>query len=95
MDKQTVRNNAGNLTVEVVTESRIAPQHQLELLVDGNVTAVYDGSSFNLQNLDRGEHALQLQIRDTESGKIYKSSPVVNITLQRFSSLHRKKPTPH
>jgi hypothetical protein len=91
LDQDTIRNNAGNMTVEIVTQSKIAPQHQLELLVDGNINAVYDGNPFNLQNLDRGEHALQLQIRNSESGQIYKSSPVVSITMLRHSSLHKKR----
>lgn len=89
IDQQTIRNNAGNLTVEVIPPG-IAPQHQLKLLMDGNVIAVYDGNPFELQNLDRGTHVLQLQISDIDSGEVYKSGPVVNFTMLRYSKLHRK-----
>ena len=94
-DHQTIRDNAGNLIVDVVTPRRIASEHKLELLIDGGVIAVYDGNSFDLQNLDRGTHALQLQISHTKSGEVYKSSPVVNFTMLRYSQLNRRRPTPH
>jgi len=94
-DQQSIRDNAGNLTVDVVAPRTIAPEHQLVLLMDGIVIAVYSGEPFALANLDRGEHTLQLQISHTESGEIYKSSQEVTFIMLRFSQLHRKKPTPH
>lgn len=90
-DQQTIRNNAGNLTVKIMP-TRIASQHQLQLLMDGNVMAVYDGNPFELENLDRGTHVLQLQISHIESGKVYTSGPAVNFTMLRYSKLHRKNP---
>ena len=54
--------------------------------------AVYTGKAFNLENLDRGTHALQLQISHTKSGEVYKSSPVVNFTILRYSEFKRKTP---
>jgi hypothetical protein len=94
-DQQVIRNNAGNLTVEVMAERNLAPKHQVELLMDGAPVGVYNGSSFDLQSVDRGEHTLQLQISHSESGEIYKSSPVVSFTMLRYSKLHRVRPTPH
>lgn len=91
-DQETIRDNAGNLTVEVVKPRNIAPEHQLELLMDGGLIAVYTGRAFNLENLDRGTHALQLQISHTKSGEVYKSSPVVNFTILRYSEFKRKTP---
>ena len=94
-DQQTIRDNAGNLIVEVVVPRNIASEHQLKLLIDGSVISIYDGNDFDLKNLDRGTHELQLQISNTESGEVYKSSPVVNFTMLRYSQLNRRRPTPH
>jgi hypothetical protein len=94
-DQQTIRDNAGNLMVEVVAPRNIASEHQLELLIDGNVVSIYDGNGFDLKNLDRGTHELQLQISHTESGEVYKSSPVVSFTMLRYSQRSPRKPTPH
>jgi hypothetical protein len=41
-----------------------------------------------LNNLDRGTHQLQLQIIDSQSGKVLKSSASVSVTILRHSVQH-------
>jgi hypothetical protein len=91
VDKQTIRNNAGNITVEVLAPQAISPDHQVNLLMDGVVVANYRGSPLALQHVDRGTHQLQLEIINTESGESYASSPPVVFTLQRHSILHKPR----
>ena len=86
-NEETIRQNAGNLQVDFIGPKALAPQHQLELLMDGAIIAVYNGGPFILEHLDRGTHILQLQISDSKSGEIYLSSPSVQFTLLRFSKL--------
>ncbi len=89
MDQQSIRNNAGNLTVEVIVPRSVAPGDQLQLLLDSDPIAVYKGEPFELQNLDRGAHTLQLQINNLKSGQTLHSSPVIRFNMLRYSKLHK------
>ncbi len=93
-DQDVVRDNAGNLTVEAILPKQIASDHQARLLLDGKVVAIYQGTSFQLENIDRGTHALQLEIVERKSGKILISSQPISFTILRYSTQIRK-PTPH
>jgi len=86
VDQQVIRDNAGNLTVEGIFPSRIAPEHQVRLLLDGSFKAVFSGSTLALNNIDRGTHTLQLDIVDTKSGNVLIASPSVSFTIMRYAS---------
>ena len=86
--EQTIRDNTGNLTVEMIVPAEILPQHQVQLVMDDKVMGVYTGEPINLVNVDRGTHQLRLEIVDRDNGKIQKYSPTVSFNLLRHSVLH-------
>lgn len=93
-DQDVIRDNSGNLTVNTDLPKQISSQHQVRLLMDGKVAALYDGSDFRLENIDRGTHSLQLEIVDKKSGSVLMSSPSISFSILRYSTQIRK-PGPH
>jgi hypothetical protein len=93
-DQEVIRDNAGNLTVIGILPDKISPEHQARLLLDGKVVSTYQGANFQLENVDRGTHTLQLEIVDKKSRKVLIASNPISVTLLRYST-HIKKPKPH
>ena len=84
----TIRTNAGTLQVLYEMSPNLQSNHSLQLLVDGSVAQSTKSGAFTLNNLDRGTHQLQLQIIDSQSGKVLKSSASVSVTILRHSVQH-------
>ncbi|BDY03043.1 DUF4124 domain-containing protein [Ferrimonas sp. YFM] len=84
----TVRSNEGKLTIRLATEPKPAPDHSLQLLIDGQAHQV-TGSRLTLANLDRGSHQLQAIIVD-QQGALLAQSPPVTVHLHRQSRLFGK-----
>ena len=82
----TIRDNSGNLTVS----GRMEPSKagKFELLMDGTVIATASSPHFQLENMPRGAHKLQLYFRDNK-GKLIASSPIHQVYLHRASVLNR------
>jgi len=83
-----IRNNTGNFVVKGGFSPGLHQDHRIQLLIDGVVYASGQSTLFELENVDRGVHELQLQIVDVLSRKVLTRSPPVRITLMRFSILH-------
>ena len=88
-DDAAVRSNAGNLRVRVRIDPQLREGHWLRLLLDG----VPQGASsrapvFELTNIDRGTHSLQLHIVDKTDAVVYTGTPST-FHLLRHSRLHR------
>ncbi|MEY8205091.1 MAG: DUF4124 domain-containing protein [Bermanella sp.] len=81
--------NAGNITVQLQISPGLQPQHEITLLVDG--IAVKRGArlQFQLENIHRGSHLLQVQVK--HRGKLLIASPKRRIHVQRPSILNRPK----
>ena len=85
-----MRDNAGNVTVEVAISPGLQPNHSLEILVDGQVKGGNkSGAPILLENLDRGTHVYQARIIEDESGETLQVSASITNTLQRISVLRR------
>ncbi len=82
LDQQQIRSNAGDMTISAT----ISPQRggQFSLLMDGKPVASASRPYFQLSNVDRGEHQLQIQLKDN-SGKVIASSPTITVYLMRTS----------
>ncbi|MBY5923293.1 DUF4124 domain-containing protein [Ferrimonas balearica] len=90
----TVRDNNGQLNLNIALEPDLKADHRIELLLDGKVIrTVGSGGSFALDNLDRGEHLLQARVID-ENGKVLASSGKRTVYLHRHSQLLSPKPRP-
>lgn len=82
----TIRSNKGLLKVV----ARVSPQRagQFELLIDGKVRARQTTPDFALDNVPRGEHTIQLNLKDN-TGKLIASSKSITVYLHRASVLNR------
>ncbi len=81
----TLRANSGSFVVSARLKPALQPGHRLRLLLDGQPAGPAGTTSvFQLTDIDRGEHQLQLQVL-TESGQLVQSSPPLTFTLQRVS----------
>lgn len=84
----TLRDNAGNLTVEVKLMPALQSGYRGDLLLDGlPVSTVSASGPVNLTNLDRGTHTLQVRIFNP-AGKIVHESSAVVVNILRASRLH-------
>ncbi|HEX8595217.1 MAG TPA: DUF4124 domain-containing protein [Pseudomonas sp.] len=85
---EALRANNGTFTMGVMIQPRLAPGHQLQLLVDGNLYG-QPGNVPRLQvvNLDRGEHSFAVVVIEKQS--ILQQSQTVTLTVQR---VHVGKP---
>jgi len=92
----SVRQNAGNVTVEVALEPALSPDHRLQLLLDGTPVRTGRETTFELVNVDRGTHSLSARVLDPSGAAVLESTPSV-FHLQRYSVLtapNRPKPSP-
>jgi len=95
-DDASVRQNAGNVTVEVALEPGLSANHRLQLLLDGAPVETGKESRFELTNVDRGTHSLTARVLDQSGAAVIESEPSV-FHLQRYSILNapnRPKPAP-
>ncbi len=93
-NEQTVHNNSGNVTVEIM--ALLEPGQSIRLLVDGQRAAPDSRDlTFNLEGIDRGEHTLQALILDERGYVVAKSQPVIFFMWQASSRFPpRLKPIP-
>jgi hypothetical protein len=76
-DDTAIRNNAGNIRINVTTEPPLQPGHRLVLLMDSKPQAEGKSGRFHLTNLDRGTHTLQAQIFGPKDTPLLESKSVV------------------
>lgn len=89
----TIRDNAGNLSINVSVSPSLSAGHKLVLLMDGSSKAEGQSGQFKLTNIDRGSHTLQARVIDA-ANKLLISSQTITIHLQRFSALHNRATPP-
>lgn len=87
----SVRANDGNLTVKIESEPPLdaGAGDLLKLYLDGQPAAQGMSAHIPLENLDRGEHSLEVQIIDVD-GQVLKTSPSIKFYIQRHSVLFKK-----
>lgn len=95
-DDQALRANNGSFTVRVEITPKLAKQHRLQLLIDGQAYgATSESTNLQVDNLERGEHRLAVHVLSGE--KVVQSSAEQSITVQRVhtsSPALRPRPTP-
>ncbi|NLS13674.1 DUF4124 domain-containing protein [Vibrio sp. SM6] len=81
---QTIRNNLGVITVRVQTERPLAQDAHLQLLFDGRrYGAPQTKTQWQLTNIDRGTHTIEVQL--FQGGKLIASTPSITVFLHRAS----------
>ncbi|TDI90984.1 MAG: DUF4124 domain-containing protein [Chloroflexi bacterium] len=79
----TVRENAGNVTVAVALDPPLRAGDRLVLYMDGDESPVpARGSSFQLENVDRGTHTIGVRVIDG-AGRVAAEAPTSRFHLQR------------
>jgi Domain of unknown function (DUF4124) len=85
-----LRDNVGNVSVQVGIDPALNGAHRLRLLLDGNPVADATSTSFQLENVDRGTHSLSVEVVD-EDGEVLQTSSTSTFHMQRY---HKKPPPP-
>jgi hypothetical protein len=90
-NEETVRENAGNVTVAVALTPPLRAGDQLVLYMDGNRSPVRaQGTSFRLENVNRGTHTIGVRVLD-DAGRVAAEAETSIFHLQRVS-IPRKTP---
>lgn len=84
--EQTIHDNQGNLSVSVAVVPELKQGHRLLLELDGQQIAEQAAPLFQLQNIDRGAHAVSVRILDQNGQTVLASAPVT-FYLRRVSKL--------
>lgn len=87
----TVRENTGNVRVELATEPEWDPQrgHKVSVLLDGTpMPETYTVTTIDLHNVDRGSHTLQITVLDA-TGDVLITSQTVTFHLKRRSVIKK------
>lgn len=90
-DNASIRDNAGNVNVDVKVSPSLRSGDKVELKLNGQSIAGGKKTSFALTGMDRGTHSLQAVIKDS-AGKVVASSQSVTFTLQRRSAILQPAP---
>jgi hypothetical protein len=84
MPEESLRNNAGELTITADVTPKKSGKFQL--VMDGQVVKTQTSSQFKLENIQRGAHLIQVNFLDN-SGKILASSKQQTFYLHKASAL--------
>jgi hypothetical protein len=79
--------DAGNVKIQLNIKPALQSEHEISLFMDGKLVAKGPQLYFELNNIFRGSHLLQAQIK--HKGKLLISSPKRRIHVQRPSILNR------
>ncbi|QEY59701.1 DUF4124 domain-containing protein [Pseudomonas sp. C27(2019)] len=95
-DDEALRANNGTFSVEVEITPKLASQHRLQLIIDGQAHGpASTTTTLHVVNLDRGEHRLAVQVLADE--QVVQSSAEHTLTVQRVhtsSPAFRSNPAP-
>ena len=80
---------AGKTSIQLHIQPELQPKHEVTLLLNGQPVKTGAQLQFQLDNLNRGSHLLQVHIK--HQGKLLISSPKRRIHVQRPSILNRPR----
>ena len=94
-EDETIRDNAGNVQIEVAISPPLRSDHRLLLVLDGNPTDVEAVNGvFEISNVDRGTHTAGARAVDRLGNVLIESAPTT-FNLMRVSIDSAPTPTPH
>jgi hypothetical protein len=84
-EDETIRDNAGNVQIEVAITPPLRSDHRLLLVLDGTATEVEAVNGvFELSNVDRGTHTAGARAVDRQGNVLIESNPTT-FNLQRVA----------
>lgn len=78
-----LRDNTGNVSVEIGIAPMLRGNHRLRLVLDGNTAGEDSSTFFTLTNVDRGTHTLVVEVIG-EEGEVLQTSGASTFHMQRF-----------
>jgi hypothetical protein len=90
-DDAAIRDNAGNVNVDLKINPSLRAGDTIELTLDGQSIGGGRKTAITLTNMDRGTHSLQALVKNA-SGKVVARSNSVTFTLQRRSKILQPSP---
>jgi len=94
-EDETIRDNAGNVQIEVAISPPLRSDHRLLLVLDGSPTDVEAVNGvFEISNVDRGTHTAGARAVDRLGNVLIESAPAT-FNLMRVSIDSTPIPTPH
>lgn len=90
---ETIRENAGNVSIQAHLTPEIRPGHRMRLLLDGAVASESASGSFALQNVDRGTHSVVTEVLDQSGNVLIRSAPTT-FHLMRYAQPPPPPPKP-
>ena len=85
-DDASIRDNAGNVKVDVKLSPELRTGDKVELKLDGQSIGGGKKTAFTLTDMDRGSHSLQALVKNS-AGKVVARSASITFTLQRRSKI--------
>ena len=90
-NEASIRDNAGNVNVDVKISPSLRSGDKVELKLDGQAIGGGRKTNFALTDMERGTHSLQAVVKNS-NGKVVASSESVTFTLQRRSAILQPAP---
>ncbi len=90
-DGETIRDNAGNVNVDLSLEPNLRAGHKFDLLLDGQSIGGGKATAITLTDMDRGAHSLQAVVKNA-AGQVVARSKSITFTLQRRSVILQPGP---
>ena len=92
MSDESIRDNAGNLTIAIQVDPTLASNHELQVVMDGQVVQQVNSSApISLAEVDRGTHQVHLRVVEKGTTNIIQEGEPVSFTLLRHSILNRAR----
>ena len=85
-NEEAIRDNAGNVNVDLKLEPSLRSGDKIALLLDGKSFGGGKATAITLSDMDRGTHNLQAVVKNS-SGQVVARSNSVTFTLQRRSAI--------
>jgi hypothetical protein len=77
--EEAVRANDGNVTIHLLLQPELAPDHTIKLKVDGedgNDMNTVDATTIELTNMSRGRHTVEATVVDDKGNELIQTSSV-------------------
>ena len=89
-DQATIRANGGSFPISVASEPALDTDagHHYVVMLDGVAHQQTTATNFDLTGIDRGQHAISVEIQD-QDGQTLVSSSAVTVFVHKASVLHR------
>jgi hypothetical protein len=90
-DGEAIRDNAGNVNVDLSLKPKLRPGDRIDLYLDGQPIGGGKATGITLTDMDRGSHRIKAAVKNAD-GQVVARSNSVTFTLQRRSAILQPAP---